>query len=86
MSSVLVVRGKVRRPWRTRHIPAEVIVTRPSGEVIVIPAGADKVRRKSNPRKVSAIAVSEQDTKAIELAERRERVLQSIGSIHLEDN
>ena len=85
MSSVLVVRGKVRRPWRTRHIPAEVIVTRPNGEVIVIPAGADKVRRKaSSTRKVQPVAVSPQDTVAIDLAERKARVLQTIGSIHKE--
>lgn len=89
---------RVTRAWvQSKHGVSEVIVTKPNGETFVIPATPPKPRkpraRKAKPHKPQtkrkpkqARAVSEQDYKAIELQERREKLLREMGSIHLDDN
>jgi len=89
---------RVTRAWaQSKHGVSEVIVTKPNGETFVIPATPPKPRkpraRKGKPHKPQstrkrkqARAVSEQDHKAIELQERREKLLREMGSIHLDDN
>ena len=89
---------RVTRAWvQSKHGVSEVIVTKPNGETFVIPATPPKPRkpraRKGKPHKPQAKrkpkqahAVRPQDHKAIELQERREKLLREMGSIHLDDN
>jgi hypothetical protein len=89
---------RVTRAWvQSKHGVSEVIVTKPNGETFVIPAIPPKPRkpraRKGKPHKPQgkrkpkqAHAVRPQDHKAIELQERREKLLREMGSIHLDDN
>ena len=89
---------RVTRAWvQSKHGVSEVIVTKPNGETFTIPAIAPKPRkpraRKGKPHKPQAKrkhkqahAVRPQDHKAIELQERREKLLREMGSIHLDDN
>ena len=74
----------------------DLTITRPNGEVIVIKQESLKVakrnkRNKRNKRtKSSRVArgmvrqISEQDTKWIELQERKAKLLRELGSIHAE--
>jgi len=71
----------------------DLTITKPNGEVIVIKQEPRKVanRNKRNKRKKSsrvargmARKVTEQDTKWIELQERKEKLLREMGSIHAE--
>jgi len=70
----------------------DLTITKPNGEVIVIKQEPRKVanRNKRNKRKSSRKVrgmvrkVSEQDTKWIELQERREKLMREMGSIHAE--
>jgi hypothetical protein len=89
---------RVTRAWvQSKHGVSEVIVTKPNGESFTIPAIPPKPRkpraRKGKPHKPQttrkhkqARAVRPQDHKAIELQERREKLLREMGSIHLDDN
>jgi hypothetical protein len=89
---------RVTRAWvQSKHGVSEVIVTKPNGETFVIPAIPPKPRkpraRKGKPHKPQtkrkhkqAHAVRPQDHKAIELQERREKLLREMGSIHIDDN
>jgi len=89
---------RVTRAWvQSKHGVSEVIVTKPNGETFIIPAIPPKPRkprsRKAKPHKPQAKrkpkqahAVRPQDHKAIELQERREKLLREMGSIHLDDN
>ena len=87
---------RVTRAWQGSHYEAQpVTITKPNGEVIVIqPAkpkrvkrkGKAKARRSTKPVAPLTRKISEQDKVAIDLAERRERLLKEIGSIHLNDN
>lgn len=70
----------------------DLTITKPNGEIIVIKQEPAKVanRNKRNKRKASRKVrdkvrkVSEQDTKWIELQERREKLMRDMGSIHAE--
>ena len=71
----------------------DLTITKPNGEVIVIKQEPRKVanRNKRNKRKKSSRVargmvrkVSEQDTKWIELQERKEKLMREMGSIHAE--
>ncbi len=89
---------RVTRAWvQSKHGVSEVIVTKPNGETFTIPANPPKPRkpraRKGKPHKPQtkrkpkqAHAVRPQDHKAIELQERREKLLREMGSIHIDDN
>ena len=89
---------RVTRAWvQSKHGVSEVTITKPNGETFVIPATPPKPRkpraRKGKPHKPQAKrkpkqahAVRPQDHKAIELQERREKLLREMGSIHLDDN
>jgi hypothetical protein len=89
---------RVTRAWvQSKHGVSEIIVTKPNGESFTIPAIPPKPRkpraRKGKPhapqtkrKPKQAHAVRPQDHKAIELQERREKLLREMGSIHLDDN
>lgn len=93
---------RVTRAWvQSKHGVSEVIVTKPNGETFTIPATPPKPRkpraRKGKPHKPQAkrssrkvkpltYQVSEQDTLAISLQERMDRLMREMGSIHLDDN
>ena len=64
-----------------------VTVTRPDGTTFTVAPKFRKVARKrkvDKPKSAKVAQVSQQDTKAIELAERKARVLKQLGSIHAE--
>ena len=97
MASYTTTPRKVRvtRAWaQSKHDVGAVTITKPNGEVIVIPAHAVKVakrkqakhkaRRSSKPVKTLTHKVSEQDHLAISLEERRQALLRDMGSIHLD--
>ena len=87
---------KVSSSYRPRHALATgkqvrhsfpVTVTRPDGTTFTIAPKFRKVARKrkvDKPKSAKVAQVSQQDTKAIELAERQARVLKQLGSIHAE--
>lgn len=87
---------KVSSSYRPRHALATgkqvrhsfpVTVTRPDGTTFTVAPKFRKVARKrkvDKPKSVKVAKVSEQDTKAIDLAERQARVLKQLGSIHAE--
>jgi hypothetical protein len=89
---------RVTRAWaQSKHGVSEVIVTKPNGETFTIPAMPPKPRkpraRKGKPhapqttrKRKQARAVRPQDHKAIELQERMDKLMQEMGSIHLDDN
>lgn len=91
---------RVTRAWvQSKHGVSEVIITKPNGETFTIPATPAKPRkprkRKGKPhqakrstRKVKPLTykVSEQDTLAISLDERMQKLMREMGSIHLDDN
>jgi hypothetical protein len=93
---------RVTRAWvQSKHGVSEVIVTKPNGETFTIPATKPKPRkpraRKGKPHKPQAkrssrkvkpltYQVSEQDTLAISLQERMDKLMREMGSIHLDDN
>jgi hypothetical protein len=89
---------RVTRAWvQSKHGVSEIIVTKPNGETFTIPATPAKPRkpraRKGKPHKTQttrkpkqAHAVRPQDFKAIELQERMDKLMQEMGSIHLDDN
>jgi len=89
---------RVTRAWvQSKHGVSEVTITKPNGESFTIPAIPPKPRkpraRKGKPHKPQtkrkpkqAHAVRPQDHKAIELQERREKLLREMGSIHIDDN
>ena len=93
---------RVTRAWvQSKHGVSEVIVTKPNGETFTIPATPPKPRkpraRKGKPHKPQAkrstrkvkpltYQVSEQDTLAISLQERMDKLMREMGSIHLDDN
>jgi hypothetical protein len=93
---------RVTRAWvQSKHGVSEVIITKPNGETFTIPATPAKPRkpraRKGKPHKPQAkrstrkvkpltYQVSEQDTLAISLQERMDRLMREMGSIHLDDN
>jgi hypothetical protein len=89
---------RVTRAWaQSKHGVSEILVTKPNGESFTIPAIPPKPRkpraRKGKPHKPQgkrkpkqAQAVRPQDHKAIELQERREKLLREMGSIHIDDN
>jgi hypothetical protein len=70
----------------------DLTITKPNGEIIVIKQEPRKVanRNKRNKKRASRKVrdkvrkVSEQDTKWIELQERREKLMREMGSIHAE--
>ena len=100
MASFVTMPHKPRasRAWvQSKHGVSEIIVTKPNGETFIIPATPAKVRkprhRKGKPHKPQATrkhkqahAVRPQDHKAIELQERMDKLMQEMGSIHLDDN
>ena len=100
MASFVTMPHKPRasRAWvQSKHGVSEIIVTKPNGETFTIPATPAKPRkpraRKGKPhapqtkrKHKQAHAVRPQDHKAIELQERREKLLREMGSIHLDDN
>lgn len=87
---------KVSSSYRPRHALATgkqvrhsfpVTVTRPDGTTFTVAPKFRKVARKrkvDKPKLVKVVSVSQQDTVAIELAERKARVLKQLGSIHAE--
>lgn len=97
MASYTTTPRKVRvtRAWaQSKHEVGAITITKPNGEVIVIPAHAVKVakrkqakhkaRRSSKPIKSLTHKVSEQDHIAIALEERRQQLLRDMGSIHID--
>jgi hypothetical protein len=100
MGSITTTPHKPRasRAWaQSKHGVSEIIVTKPNGETFIIPATPAKPRkprsRKGKPHKPQgkrkpkqAQAVRPQDHKAIELQERMDKLMQEMGSIHLDDN
>lgn len=69
------------------HYDFPVTVTRTDGTTFTVAPKFRKVARKrkvDKPRTAKVATVSAQDTRAIELAERRARVLKELGSIHAE--
>lgn len=94
MASIQVLRPKPRASvaWKqSKHPIQPVTITKPNGEVIVIeqvkPKRVKRAKAKRSTRKVKPLThkVSEQDTLAIQLQERREALLREIGTIHLSD-
>jgi hypothetical protein len=94
MASIQTLRPKPRasKPWQqSKHPIQPVTITKPNGEVIVIeqvkPKRVKRAKAKRSTRKVAPLThkVSEQDTVAIKLQERREALLREIGTIHLSD-
>jgi transposase len=90
---------RVTRAWASsKHGVSAVTITKPNGEVIVIPAQPVKVanrkrkrhahkrKRSSKPVQHLTHKVSEQDEVFIALQERREQLLREMGSIHLDSN
>ena len=89
---------RVTRAWvQSKHGVSEVTITKPNGESFTIPATPPKPRkpraRKGKPHKPQAKrkpkqahAVRPQDYKAIELQEGMDKLMQEMGSIHLDDN
>ena len=89
---------RVTRAWaQSKHGISEVTITKPNGETFIIPATPPKPRkpraRKGKPhapqtkrKPKQAHAVRPQDHKAIELQERMDKLMQEMGSIHLDDN
>ena len=64
-----------------------VTVTRPDGTTFTVAPKFRKVARKrkvDKPRTAKVATVSAQDTIAIDLAERKAKVLKELGSIHAE--
>jgi hypothetical protein len=100
MASYVKMKHKPRasRAWaQSKHPIGAVTITKPNGDVIVIPAQATKVatkrkrhahKRKRSGRAVTPLThkVSEQDDVFIALQERREQLLRDMGSIHLDAN
>jgi hypothetical protein len=101
MASYITMKHKPRasRAWtQSKHAVSEVTITKPNGEVIVIPAQPVKVatrkrkrhahkrKRSSKPVAPLTFKVSEQDEVFIALQERREQLLKEMGSIHLNAN
>lgn len=101
MASYVVMphKPRVTRAWaQSKYAVSEVTITKPNGEVIVIPAQPIKVaskkrkrhahkrKRSSKPVQHLTHKVSEQDEVFIALQERREQLLREMGSIHLNDN
>jgi hypothetical protein len=100
MASYVKMKHKPRasRAWaQSKHPIGAVTITKPNGEVIVIPAQATKVatkrkrhahKRKRSSKPVQGLThkVSEQDDVFIALQERREQLLRDMGSIHLDAN
>ena len=92
-AKVISVRTKVK-PNAGSGSPkfGDLTITKPNGEVIVIKQEPRKVanRNKRNKKRASRKVrdkvrkVSEQDTKWIELQERREKLMREMGSIHAE--
>lgn len=68
----------------------DLTITKPNGEIIVIKQEPRKVVKRKNRKKSARVArvmsmkVSEQDTKWIELQERKEKLMRDMGSIHTE--
>lgn len=94
MASIQVLRPKPRasKAWQqSKHPIQPVTITKPNGEVIVIeqakPKRVKRAKAKRSTRKVAPLThkVSEQDTMAIQLQERREALMREIGTIHLSD-
>ena len=99
MASYTTTPRKVRvtRAWaQSRHEVGAVTITKPNGQVIVIPAHAVKVaKRKQSKHKARRSSkqvapltrkVSEQDHLAIALEERRQALMRDMGSIHIDSN
>lgn len=101
MASYVKMKHKPRasRAWaQSKHPIGAVTITKPNGEVIVIPAQAPKVatrkrkrhahKRKRSSKPVQGLThkVSEQDEVFIALQERREQLLKDMGSIHVDSN
>ena len=101
MASYVTMKHKPRvtRAWaQSKHEVSAVTITKPNGEVIVIPAQPVKVatrkrkrhahkrKRSSKPVQGLTYKVSEQDEVFIALQERREQLLKDMGSIHLDAN
>jgi hypothetical protein len=89
---------RASKAWaQSKHPLSAVTITKPNGEVIVIPAQPAKVatkrkrhahkrRRSSKPVTPLTFKVSEQDEVFIALQERREQLIREMGSIHLDAN